>query len=125
MDAADASRLFRFDEQGQARLNEFQRQWLSLAVPSQAHDDPQASAHAALRELLLPAIAARLRADGWAVLAAVGSEVLRRNPDFSPRDFGHDKLGTLAQSLPFVEVKSVQSPVHPNIQQLFVRHREA
>jgi len=125
MDAADASRLFRFDEQGQARLSEFQRQWLSLAVPSKVPDNPQASANAFLRELLLPAIAARLRADGWAGLAAVGSEVLKRNPDFSPREFGHDKLGTLVQSLPFVEVKSVQSSLHPNVQQLFVRHREA
>lgn len=125
MDAAEASRLFRFDEQGQARLGEFQRQWLSLAVSPQVSKIQQATADDPLRDMLLPAIAAKLRADGWASLAAVGAEVLKRNPEFSPRDFGHDKLGALVQSLPYVVVKAVQSPANPHIQQLFVRSREA
>jgi hypothetical protein len=60
-----------------------------------------------LTELLLPAVEANAKDDGWAALSAVGSYVVNTNPTFDSRNYGYSKLSTLVADLPRLEVKEV------------------
>ena len=62
-----------------------------------------------LTDLLLPAVEANAKDDGWAALSAVGSYVVNTNPTFDSRNFGYSKLSTLVADLPRLEVKEVPS----------------
>jgi hypothetical protein len=58
-------------------------------------------------EVLVPAITATMRDDGWAPLSTVGTYVVNNHPTFDARNYGFAKLGMLVRSLAAVEVKSV------------------
>ncbi|HET8665223.1 MAG TPA: NYN domain-containing protein [Nocardioides sp.] len=58
-------------------------------------------------DLLLRAIEARAKEDGWASLSEVGGYVTNTNPTFDPRNYGYSKLSTLVADLPRVEMKDV------------------
>ena len=60
-----------------------------------------------LTELLLPAVEANAKDDGWASLSAVGSYVVNTNPTFDSRNYGYSKLSSLVADLPRLEVKEV------------------
>ncbi|HEX3930160.1 MAG TPA: NYN domain-containing protein [Nocardioides sp.] len=62
-----------------------------------------------LTELLLPAVEANAKDDGWASLSAVGSYVVKTNPTFDSRNFGYAKLSTLVADLPALEVQELAS----------------
>ena len=62
-----------------------------------------------LTDLLLPAIEASAKDDGWAPLSAVGSYMVNTNPTFDSRNYGYSKLSTLVADLPRLEVKEVPS----------------
>jgi uncharacterized protein (TIGR00288 family) len=62
-----------------------------------------------LTELLLPAVEANAKDDGWAALSAVGSYLVNTNPTFDARNYGYSKLSTLVSDLPRLEVKQVPS----------------
>jgi uncharacterized protein (TIGR00288 family) len=62
-----------------------------------------------LTDLLLPAVEASAKDDGWAALSAVGSYVVNTNPTFDSRNYGYSKLSTLVADLPRLEVKQVPS----------------
>jgi uncharacterized protein (TIGR00288 family) len=62
-----------------------------------------------LTDLLLPAVEANAKDDGWASLSAVGSYVVNTNPTFDSRNYGYSKLSTLVADLPRLEVKEVPS----------------
>jgi uncharacterized LabA/DUF88 family protein len=36
--------------------------------------------------------------DGWAFLAEVGGNLIKRSPDFDPRNYGYKKLGELVEA---------------------------
>ena len=86
----------------------------STEVPSQAP----------LESLLISAIAAAAQDDGWALLAVVGSLVLKADPSFDARNFGFRKLGELVKAQPYLEVKSVPSAEGSQITHLSVRVKE-
>lgn len=78
-----------------------------------------------LRQLMVDAISAAAREDGWAALSAVGSQLSKAAPSFDARNYGFAKLGELVRSLDYLEAKSV--PVgegSPHVH-LFVRVRAA
>ena len=60
-----------------------------------------------LKPLLIDAVAAAAREDGWAPLSMVGSLVAKSNPSFDPRNYGCEKLGELVSRQPFLKVKKV------------------
>ena len=62
-----------------------------------------------LTDLLLPAVEANAKDDGWAPLSAVGSYVVNTNPTFDSRNYGYSKLSSLVADLPRLEVKEVPS----------------
>jgi len=56
-----------------------------------------------LKTLIISAINAVSRDDGWALLSAVGGHIIKSNPSFDPRNYGYEKLGKLIKSLNYLE----------------------
>ena len=72
-----------------------------------------------LKQVLSTAITSTSKDDGWSNLGEVGSYLSKSHAAFDPRDYGHAKLGELARSESYVEVKEVPGPTGLN--QLWVR----
>jgi len=62
-----------------------------------------------LTSLLLPAIEANAKDDGWASLGSVGQYVVNTNPTFDSRNYGYSKLSDLVRDVPRLEVREVPS----------------
>lgn len=62
-----------------------------------------------LKPLLIAAIAAAEKEDGWARLSNVGSLVAKSNPSFDPRNYGCEKLGELVRRQSYLKVKKVSA----------------
>lgn len=63
-----------------------------------------------LKPMLLNALTATMREDGWTTLSALGSQITRSNPSFDARNYGVSKLGELIrQQAAYLEVKEVKS----------------
>ena len=60
-----------------------------------------------LRPMVLTALEATARDDGWTTLSALGSQLTRNHPSFDPRNYGVSKLGELMRKQPYLEVKEV------------------
>jgi NYN domain/OST-HTH/LOTUS domain len=61
-------------------------------------------------DVVLPAIDAALRNDGWAPLSTVGWHIVATHPSFDARNYGYAKLGELVATLTGVEVRREQTP---------------
>lgn len=75
-----------------------------------------------LHDIVVSAIRASAKDDGWAPLASVGWYIVNNTPSFDSRNYGYPKLGTLVRDLAFVEVKEV--PDSGGFTQLWVQLRE-
>ena len=80
-----------------------------------------------LKPMLLNALTATMREDGWTTLSALGSQITRSNPSFDARNYGVSKLGELIrQQASYLEVKEVRSGEGDSIQtHLHVRRKPA
>ena len=92
-------------------------------VPDEATDQEMPPSRAAslksAQALLVPAVEATAKEDGWASLSSVGQYVVNRDPAFDSRNFGFSKLGLLVREVPGLEVKEVSSGPDPG--QIWVR----
>lgn len=62
------------------------------------------------KPMLLNALNATAREDGWASLSALGSQISRSHPSFDPRNYGVAKLGELIrQQAAYLDLKEVKS----------------
>ena len=62
------------------------------------------------KPMVLNALKATVREDGWAPLSALCSQITRSNPSFDARNYGVSKLGELIrQQTAYLEVKEVKS----------------
>ncbi|MBJ7452246.1 MAG: NYN domain-containing protein [Blastococcus sp.] len=68
------------------------------------------SAVPGIKKVLVPALLATARDDGWAHLGMVGDHIVKNHPSFDSRNYGFARLGMLVRSLDFVEVKGVSAP---------------
>jgi uncharacterized LabA/DUF88 family protein len=73
-----------------------------------------------LRPMILTALDAVARDDGWAPLGPVGSQMNKINPSFDPRNYGFTQLSKLMRKQDYLEVKEVamgegSSAVHLHI----------
>ncbi|MFZ3126436.1 MAG: NYN domain-containing protein [Rhodoferax sp.] len=78
-----------------------------------------------LKPILLNALNAIAREDGWASLSALGSQINRSHPSFDPRNYGVAKLGELIrQQAAYLDVKEVKSGDGDSVQtHLHVRRK--
>ena len=80
-----------------------------------------------LKPMLLNALNAIAREDGWTTLSALGSQINRSHPSFDPRNYGVAKLGELIrQQAAYLDVKEVKSGEGDAVQtHLHVRRKVA
>jgi len=79
-------------------------------APATTVDDVlDATAVPPIEDVLVPAVRAMERDDGWAPLSSVGAYIVNNHPSFDSRNYGSPRLGQLVRSLDFVEVKQVAS----------------
>jgi hypothetical protein len=72
------------------------------------------------KEIIIKAVVATARDDGFASLSSVGSLILKNSPAFDPRTYGCDKLGELVRRLPFLVVREFQGDRAP-VMHLYVK----
>ena len=60
-----------------------------------------------LRPMILTALDAVARDDGWAPLGPVGSQMNKNNPSFDPRNYGFSQLGKLMRKQDYLDWKEV------------------
>ncbi len=58
--------------------------------------------------------------EGWAFLGEVGNLILKKQPDFDPRNYGYKKLGQLIKSIKNFEIDERQAE-KANIKHVYVR----
>ncbi|MBX9817992.1 MAG: NYN domain-containing protein [Burkholderiaceae bacterium] len=80
-----------------------------------------------LKPILLNALNATAREDGWTTLAALGGQITRSHPSFDPRNYGVAKLNELIrQQAAYLDVKEVKSVEGDAVQtHLHVRRKAA
>jgi uncharacterized LabA/DUF88 family protein len=84
---------------------------VGASVPVAVEADPAAPPELpAAEDVVLPAIDAAVRDDGWAPLATVGWHIVATHPSFDARNYGYAKLGELVATLKGVEVRREQTP---------------
>jgi hypothetical protein len=77
-----------------------------------------------LRPMVLTALEATAREDGWALLAALDSQLSRNDPSFDPRNYQCTKLGELMRKQTYLEVKEVPYGEGTGSVNLYVRRRQ-
>jgi len=60
-----------------------------------------------LQPMVIAAIDANAREDGWAALGGVGSHIGKIDPSFDARNYGFSKLSELVRALKYLEVKEL------------------
>lgn len=86
---------------------------------------PEPVAAKPIKGILLNAVTAAMRDDGWALLSTVGSLISKTNPDFDARNYGFEKLGELVRAQPYLETKAVMLNETTGATQAFVRRKQA
>jgi hypothetical protein len=85
-------------------------------------DDTPLSAARAVKRLISASITDLADENGWAFLGDVGNLILKKQPDFDPRNFGFPKLTPLIKSLDF-EIDERESGQN-HIKHIFIRNRK-
>lgn len=75
-------------------------------------------------ELIAASVADMADEDGYADLSSLGNLIIKKQPDFDPRNFGFRKLSTMLKHLPRFEV-DVRTTPDPHSKPIFIRDREA
>ena len=73
-------------------------------VPAKASEGP---ALPPLKPMIMAALDAVAREDGWAALGPVGSHMTKTDPSFDSRNYGSSKLGELMRKQDYLEIKEV------------------
>ena len=76
-----------------------------------------------LSSMLVSSVADAADEDGWAFLGDVGSLILKKQPDFDPRNFGFDKLTPLFKSLSEFETEQRDQP-NARFKLIYVRNKQ-
>lgn len=83
--------------------------------------DPQEMVRA-VKRLIASSINDLADENGWAFLGDVGNLILKKQPDFDPRNFGFSKLTPLIKSLDF-EINERESG-QGNVKHIYIRNRK-
>ena len=62
--------------------------------------------------------------DGFSDMSNLGNLIIKKQPDFDPRNFGFGKLSTMLKALPRFEVE-VRPTADPNVKPMYIRDKEA
>jgi len=76
-----------------------------------------------LEPMILTALEATAREDGWSALGPLGGQLTRNHPSFDSRNYGFSKLGELMRKQSFLEVKEVPMADGSTNVHLYVRRK--
>jgi uncharacterized LabA/DUF88 family protein len=76
-----------------------------------------------LRPMIVTAVDAVARDDGWAPLGPVGSQMNKNNPSFDPRNYGFAQLSKLIRKQDYLEIKEVPMGDGSTNVHLYVRYK--
>lgn len=62
--------------------------------------------------------------DGFSDMSSLGNLIIKKQPDFDPRNFGFGKLSSMLKALPRFEVE-VRPTADPNVKPMYIRDKEA
>lgn len=93
-------------------------------TPSTLPKAPESVAAKPIKGILLSAVTAAMRDDGWALLSTMGSLISKTSPDFDARNYGFEKLGELVRAQQYLETKMVTLNETAGTNQVFVRRRQ-
>jgi len=99
--------------------------YTSILAPTVAREGelaPVTSKRPSLKPLLLAAIDAVAGDDGWAHLGALGSILVKNDPSFDERGYGHKKLSDLVRKQKYLEIREEKTANAPSAV-LWVRAR--
>lgn len=88
-------------------------------------DKSDASSDVELKKILIDAISAVSKDDGWANLSAIGNHILKNIPSFDPRNYGYEKLGKLVKSLKYLDFDERPFGDGSSNAHIFVRDKSA
>ena len=77
-----------------------------------------------LRPLIISAINAVSKDDGWAQLSNVGGYINKNHPSFDSRNYGYDKLGKLIRNLNYIIVDEREFNDDSNNVHIYIKIRE-
>ena len=77
-----------------------------------------------IEQLIADSIADIADDDGFADLSDLGNLLIKKQPDFDPRNYGFGKLSNMLRSEPRFEVV-VRTTPDPNVRPIFIRDTEA
>lgn len=77
-----------------------------------------------LRPMIISAINAVSKDDGWAKLSNVGSYINKNNPSFDPRNYGYEKLGKLIRNLNYIRIDEREFNDDSNNVHIYIRIKD-
>ena len=86
--------------------------------------DPEPKVPKAVVKLIAESVDTIADEDGFAALGELGNLLVKKQPDFDPRNFGFSKLSKLVKALPRFEV-DVRPTSQPNVTHILVRDRQS
>ncbi len=95
--------------------------YTEILRPQIKRNEVDESENTELKPIIISAIEAVSRDDGWAPLSAVGGYINKNVPSFDPRNYGYEKLGKLVQAIKYVEVDKRKSTEDSSIVHIYVR----
>lgn len=92
-------------------------------VKSKANPAPLKSVDPEIVTLITDTVTDIADEDGWAYLAVLGNQILKRKPDFDPRNYGFVKLLSLIRNIDKFEIDKREGGGNSNIKQVYIRLR--
>jgi len=75
-------------------------------------------------ELIADSVADLADDDGFSDMSNLGNLIIKKQPDFDPRNFGFGKLSSMLKALPRFDVE-VRSTSDPHVQPMYIKDKEA
>ena len=93
-----------------------------IASKKKATESPVQSPNRSVKKIISSSISDLADENGWAYLGDVGNLILKKQPDFDPRNYGFPKLTPLIKSLDF-EIDERETGLN-NIRHIYIRIRK-
>ena len=91
-------------------------------TPAPEPPEPESKVPRAVVELIADAVETMADEDGYAFMGDLGNLLVKKQPDFDPRNFGFSKLTQLVRYLPRFEVDVRQTSL-PHVKHIYVRDK--
>ena len=93
-------------------------------APASELPEPESKVPKAVVELIADAVETMADEDGYAFMGDLGNLLVKKQPDFDPRNFGFSKLSKMMKSLPRFQVE-VRPTSQPNVTHILVRDKQS